>query len=43
MHLLCVSHGFSCRAHIGFGDDFQQRCAGTVQVDTGHILEITMQ
>ena len=28
---------------IGFSDNFQQRCTGTIQIDTAHTMEIFMQ
>ena len=36
-------HGFFCVAHIRFGDHFDQWCASTVQVDSGHAMEVFMQ
>ncbi len=40
---LHVGHRFLGGTHVRLGDDFQQRRAGTVEVDTGHALEVFMQ
>jgi hypothetical protein len=38
-----VGHGFGAGAHVGFGDDFQQRRAGAVEVDAGAAVEVLVQ
>ncbi len=40
---LDVGHGFLGAAHVRLGDDFQQRRAGTVQVDAGGPWEFFVQ
>ncbi len=40
---LGIGNRFGGGAHVGFGNDFQERCAGAVQVDAGLALEIFMQ
>ena len=43
MQLFGVSHGLDAGAHVGLGDDFQQRRAGAVQVDAGLANEVFVQ
>ena len=43
MQLLGVGHGLQTGAHVGLGDDFQQRCAGAVQVDAALANEVLVQ
>ncbi|MNQ95074.1 hypothetical protein D3C85_1106170 [compost metagenome] len=43
MDRLDVGHGFLGAAHVRLGNDFQQRCAGTVQVDAGGAAEFFVQ
>ncbi len=38
-----IRHGFGRAAHVGLGDDLQQRRAGAVQVDAGHAGEVFVQ
>jgi hypothetical protein len=40
---LRVFHRFSAATHVGFGDDFQQRRAGAVEVDAGLALIVLVQ
>ena len=39
----CVSHGFGGAAHLGFGNDFEQRRAGPVEVDARHAGKVLVQ
>jgi hypothetical protein len=43
MQGFCIRHGFLRAAHVGLGDDLEQRCAGAIQVDAGEPLEIFVQ
>ena len=43
MQLLGIGHGLARRAHVGLGDDFQKRRAGTVQVDAALADEVFVQ
>ena len=43
VHLLHVGHGFLRRAHVGLGDDLEQRRAGAVQVDAGQPWQALVQ
>ena len=43
MQLLHVRHRFLGRAQIRLGDDFQQRRAGTVEIDAGQPVKILVQ
>ena len=43
MQRLGVGHGLVGGAHVGLGDDFQQRRAGAVEVDAGLAVEILVQ
>ncbi len=38
-----ILDGFFGRAHIGLGHDFQQRRAGTIEINSGHALIILVQ
>ena len=38
-----VVHGLSGRAHVGLGNDFEQRRSGTVEVDAGAAVEVFVQ
>jgi hypothetical protein len=38
-----VGHRLGGRAHVGLGDDLEQRCAGAVEVDAGHAVEVLVQ
>jgi hypothetical protein len=38
-----VLHRLDARAHVGLGDDLQQRRAGAVEVDPGHAVEVLVQ
>ena len=40
---LHVGHGFLGRTDVRLGNDFQQRCAGAVQVDPAHAVEVFVQ
>jgi hypothetical protein len=40
---LGVGHGLGGRAHVGLGDDLEQRRAGAVEVDAGHAVEVFVQ
>ena len=43
MQRLGVLSGLGARAHVGLGDDLQQRRAGAVQVDAGLAVVVLMQ
>lgn len=43
MQLFGKGYRFFGVTHIGFCNNLNQRCAGTVQVDTGHAVIIFMQ
>ena len=43
MDLLQVRDRFLRRAHVGLGDDLQQRRAGAIQVDARLALEVLVQ
>ena len=38
-----VGHRLGGRTHVGLCDDFEQRCTGTVQVNSAHADEVFMQ
>jgi hypothetical protein len=40
---LGVGDGLFGRAHVGLGDDLEQRRAGAVEVDAGHAVEVLVQ
>ena len=43
VHFLEIGHGFFRRAHVGLGDDFDERRAGAVEVDAGLLRQAFMQ
>ena len=43
MNRFGIRHRFFCAAHVRLGDDFQQRCAGAVEVNAAHTLKILVQ
>ena len=43
MDLLHIRHRLLGGAHVGFGDDLQQGCAGAVEVDAGQALKVFVQ
>ena len=38
-----IRDGLGGGAHVGFGDDFQERCAGAIEVDAGHAFKVFVQ
>ncbi len=43
MQLFGEGHGFFGAAHVRFGNHFDQRGAGAVQVDAGHAVVVFVQ
>ena len=43
MQLFGEGDGFFCVVHIRFGDHFNQRCAGPVEINASHAKEILVQ
>ena len=43
MEFACKGYGFFRIGHVRFRDHFDQRCAGPVQVNPGHAVEVFMQ
>ena len=43
MQGLGVGNGFLGRTHVRFGNDFQQRRSGTIEVDAAHAVKILVQ
>ena len=43
MQRLEVGYGFGCISNVRFRYDLQQRCAGSIEIDAGMVVEVFMQ